>query len=230
MARLARLAVAGYPHHIIQRGNNRQTVFRDVSDHVRYLGWLREIAGERGLAIHAYVLMPNHVHLLATPAADDTMSRVLQGLGRHYVRWFNKKYQRTGSLWEGRFRSSLVETDRYLLTCMRYIELNPVRAGLAADPAHYRWSSYAHHIGAGIDPLITDHPLVWALGNTPFERQSAYRSLFEAPMSDAELKTIRNATNRGRALAQAAFLHQLGSAEAETFGPPRARGRPQKVA
>jgi putative transposase len=230
MARLPRLAIAGYPHHVIQRGNNRQTIFRDVADHQRYLAWLSEIAGQHALAIHAYVLMPNHVHLLATPAAADTLSVVFQALGRLYVRWFNDKYQRTGSLWEGRFRCSVVDSDRYLLTCMRYMDLNPVRAGLVNDPAHFRWSSFAHYAGHRIDPLITDHPLVWSLGNTPFERQSAYRRLFEEPIGATALAAIRYATNRGRVLGPAEFLHGLEGEAAQAFGPPRPKGRPKSQA
>lgn len=221
MARLPRLAAAGFPHHVIQRGNDRQTVFREDADYARYLGWLREVAAAHGLHVHAYVLMPNHVHLLATPPTGDALSRAMQSLGRRYVRWFNDKYRRTGTLWEGRFRSTVIDADRYLLACSRYIELNPVRAGIVDSPELYRWSSYAHHAGVLVDPLVTDHPLVWALGNTPFERQLAYRRLFDLELTPEFVLSLRSATNRGRALG--AFA-EGGQAVAQ----PRPRGRPRK--
>jgi putative transposase len=224
MARLPRLSIAGYPHHVIQRGNNRQPVFRDASDYERYLGWLQELAQGHELAVHAYVLMPNHVHLLATPAANDALSRVMQALGRRYVRHFNDKYGRSGTLWEGRFRSAIIDSDRYLLTCSRYIELNPVRAGLAPDPGQYRWSSYAHHVGLRVDPLISDHALFWALGNTPFERQSAYRGMFDAPLQQDALDDLRRATNRGWSLGD--FSDEARASD--TWPTPRPRGRPRK--
>jgi putative transposase len=221
MARLPRLAAAGLPHHVIQRGNDRQAVFREDADYMRYLGWLREVASAQGLAVHAYVLMPNHVHLLVTPPTDSALSKAMQSLGRRYVRWFNDKYGRTGTLWEGRFRASVIDADRYLLACSRYIELNPVRAGIVAAPELYRWSSCAHHAGMRVDPLVTDHPLVWALGNTPFERQLAYRRLFEADLAPEVLDALRSATNRGRALGVA-----VDGAAAMTLARPR--GRPRK--
>lgn len=221
MARLPRLAAAGLPHHVIQRGNDRQSVFREDPDYARYLGWLREVAATHGLALHAYVLMPNHVHLLVTPPTDAALSKAMQSLGRRYVRWFNDKYGRTGTLWEGRFRSTVIDADRYLLACARYIELNPVRAGIVNSPELYRWSSYAHHAGVLVDPLVTDHPLVWALGNTPFERQLAYRRLFEVDLAAEFLQSLRSATNRGRALG-------LSSDGGKTMTQPRPRGRPRK--
>lgn len=221
MARLPRLAAAGLPHHVIQRGNDRQPVFREDADYARYRGWLREVAATHGLALHAYVLMPNHVHLLVTPPTDAALSKAMQSLGRRYVRWFNDKYRRTGTLWEGRFRSTVIDADRYLLACSRYIELNPVRAGIVDAPQLYRWSSYAHHAGVLVDPLVTDHPLVWALGNTPFERQLAYRRLFEVDLAPELVQSIRSATNRGRALG-------VSSDGGNTLTQPRPRGRPRK--
>jgi len=226
MARLARIDLAGYPHHVIQRGNNRQPIFVDVADYRRYLQLLHEASATEPAAVHAYVLMPNHVHLLVTPEKAGGLSRLMQALGRRYVRWFNDRYRRTGTLWEGRFRSTAVESDRYLLACMRYIELNPVRAGLATTPADYPWSSNAHHIGRLIDPLIADHALFWALGNTPFERQSAYESLFETPLGESQVNEIRRATNRGWALAST-----KSSPDSEPslpqLHPRRPRGRPR---
>ncbi|HTT10426.1 MAG TPA: transposase [Burkholderiaceae bacterium] len=229
MARLPRSQAAGYPHHVIQRGNNRQAVFADNSDYERYLLLLDETRTAHAIAVHAYVLMPDHVHLLVTPETDDGLSRFMQALGRRYVRWFNDRHRRTGTLWEGRFRSTVIAADRYLLACMRYIELNPVRAGLSGGPADYRWSSYGHHVGRSVDPLITDHALFWALGNTPFERQSAYQRLFETPLTEERVDEIRHATNRGWALAlprQAADSNALDG----KFPVRRPRGRPRRAA
>ena len=228
MARLPRLTAPGLPHHLIQRGNNRQPVFVDEVDCARFLGDLADLAASLGLAIHAYVLMPNHVHLLATPAAEDTLARLMQSLGRRYVRWFNARHRRTGTLWEGRFRSTVVEADRYLLACMRYIELNPVRAGLVEDPAAYRWSSYRHQVGLLVDPLITEHAIFWALGNTPFERQLAYRRLFEHGARDEEVGAIRGATQRGWALGAPGFVEEI-SARAGRRASAVRPGRPRKL-
>lgn len=209
MARLPRLTAPGLPHHLIQRGNNRQPVFVDEIDCLRYLGDLAELAAHLGLAIHAYVLMPNHVHLLATPSTGDTLARLMQALGRRYVRWFNARHRRTGTLWEGRFRSAVVETDRYLLACMRYIEMNPVRAGLVDAPAAYRWSSFKHQVGLRVDPLISEHAVYWAMGNTPFERQLTYRRLFEQGAADGEIDAIRQATQRGWVLGERPFVEEI---------------------
>ena len=227
MARLPRLTAPGLPHHLIQRGNNRQSIFVDEVDCVRYLDDLAELAALHGLAIHGYVLMPNHVHLLATPAAGDTLALVMQSLGRRYVRWFNVRHGRTGTLWEGRYRSAVVETERYLLACMRYIEMNPVRAGLVDDPSAYRWSSHRHQLGQAVDPLITEHAVYWALGNTPFERQLAYRRLFEQGLPDGETEAIREATHRGWALGERDFLDEIAVKAGRRTKPLRP-GRPRK--
>jgi putative transposase len=227
MARLPRLTAPGLPHHLIQRGNNRQPVFLDEVDCARYLRDLAELAASHAVAIHAYVLMPNHVHLLATPAAGDTLARVMQALGRRYVRWFNMRHRRTGTLWEGRYRSTVVETDRYLLACMRYIELNPVRAGLVDEPAAYRWSSYMHQVGLHVDPLISEHAIYWALGNTPFERQLAYRRLFEQGTPGEDVEAIRKATHRGWVLGEGGFAEEI-AAKAGRRAKPVRPGRPRK--
>lgn len=227
MARLPRLTAPGLPHHIIQRGNNRQSIFVDEADCIRYLDDLSELATAHGLAIHAYVLMPNHVHLLATPAGRDTLPRLMQALGRRYVRRFNSRHRRTGTLWEGRYRSTVVDTDRYLLACMRYIELNPVRAGLVDQPAAYRWSSHRHQLGQAVDPLITEHAVYWSLGNTPFERQLAYRRLFERAPEDEEIAAIRKATQRGWALGEGGFVEEIAIKSGRRAVPIRA-GRPRK--
>jgi putative transposase len=226
MARLPRIDAAGYPHHIIQRGNNRQAVFLDDQDYTRYLDLLRETAAAHTVVVHAYVLMTNHIHLLVTPQARGSLSAFMQALGRRYVRWFNERYGRTGTLWEGRFRSTVVAADSYFLACMRYIELNPVRAGLSADPSEYRWSSNPHHVGAVVDPTITDHATFWGLGNTPFERQSAYQRLFEIPLEEEYVNKLRRATNRGWALTAEIGTNQANRAAGE-WPIPRPRGRPR---
>lgn len=226
MARSARLAVPGYPHHLIQRGNNRQAIFVDDEDRQRYVSMLREGLREQGIALHAWVLMDNHVHLLATPPEAGSLSRLMQRQGTWYAGWFNQRHGRTGALWEGRFRSSLVETDAYLLVCMRYVELNPVRAGLAERAEDYRWSSARHHLGLGADPLVTDHALFWALGNTPFEREARYRA-FLGSASPAESRRLGEAFLRGRPLGTATFVERL-AAETGRALSPRPRGRPPR--
>lgn len=209
MARRPRQAIAAYPHHVIQRGNNRQAVFVDDLDRRQYLAWLAEASQAFGLAIHAYVLMDNHVHLLATPAGDDALSRTMQAVGRRYVRWFNRRHGRSGTLWEGRFRSSLVEADRYLLACQRYIESNPVRAGLVEAAADWPWSSHRHHVGLLLDPLVRTHPTVWALGNTPFDRESAYRRLFDEGASMREDEWLIRQLVSGKPTASTDFQKNI---------------------
>ncbi len=180
MARLPRLTVPGYPHHIIQRGNNRQAIFASDADYETLLSLLHEHAQKASVAIHAYVLMTNHLHLLATPDTAEGIPSMMQAIGRRYVRYFNQRQSRTGTLWEGRYRSTLIEAERYLLACMVYIDLNPVRAGMVAQPSDYRWSSHRHFVGLRNDRLITPHPLLWSLGNTPFARDAAYADMARA--------------------------------------------------
>lgn len=227
MARLRRLSAPGHPHHLIQRGNNRQAIFADAADCERYLDILSELATTHHVAVHAYVLMPNHVHLLVTPAEDGALSTLMQSLGRRYVAWFNKRYQRTGTLWEGRYRSSIIESERYLFACSRYIELNPVRAGLVTEPADYRWSTYGHHVGLRPTPWIREHPLIWSLGNTPFERQAAYRQLFDQPGAGTETEALRTAIQGGWAVGSPQFATALGGDVGRRATRGRA-GRPRK--
>ncbi len=209
MARLARLSVAGYPHHVIQRGNDRQAIFADAVDLGKYLDALREVCEHHELAIHAYVLMPNHVHLLMTPTGPRAVGAAMQAIGRRYVRWFNDRHTRTGALFEGRYRSTVIEADRYLMACMRYIELNPVRAALVAVPEQHPWSSYRHHAGLANDPLVTDHSLYWGLGNTPFDRQARYRLMFEHDLAAGEIDLIRKSTHGGWVLGTRDFALRL---------------------
>jgi putative transposase len=163
MARLPRLTLADQPHHIIQRGNNRQVVFVDRADHEMFLALAGENAIASGVALHAYVLMDNHFHLLATPSTAEALPQWMQAIGRRYVRYFNDRHGRTGTLWEGRYKSTLIQTDRYLRACMAYMDLNPVRAGMVEDARDYPWSSYGHYAGLRHDKLVTPHPLYWAL-------------------------------------------------------------------
>ncbi|MBA4215408.1 MAG: transposase [Polaromonas sp.] len=209
MARLPRLTVPGYPHHVIQRGNNRQPIFASDSDRQRLLALLAEYAVEFGVAIHAYVLMGNHFHLLATPSTTEGLPRMMQAVGRRYVRYFNDRQGRSGTLWEGRYRSTLIETERYLLVCMAYIDLNPVRAGMVAQARDFPWSSHGHYIGQRQDRLITPHPLVWTLGNTPFAREAAYADMVHAGVGAAQQAALTDAALRGWALGGPEFVAEL---------------------
>ncbi|MDP3137254.1 MAG: transposase [Burkholderiaceae bacterium] len=209
MARLPRLTVPGYPHHLIQRGNNRQAIFVSPADYRHLLDLLQENAEKFDVAIHAYVLMSNHFHLLATPATEDGLSKMMQSIGRRYVRHFNDSQKRSGTLWEGRYKSTLIQTDRYLLACMAYIDLNPVRAGLVADAAAYPWSSHGHYIGSRTDPLVTPHALYWELGNTPFAREAAYTELVRAGVTPTQQSQLTQATLRGWALGEGDFVAEL---------------------
>jgi putative transposase len=210
MPRLPRFFLPGVPLHVIQRGNDRQPMFREPADRRRFLALTAAYATRHAVAIHAYVLMANHVHLLATPADRHGVSRMMQGLGRVYVRWFNHRHERTGTLWEGRYRASVVDCERYLLLCMRYIELNPVRAAIVPDPGEYRWSSYrCNALGTG-DGLVTPHPVYEDLGRHVDDRRRVYRDLFRAAISDAELDMIRDAAHHEWALGQDEFLARVG--------------------
>lgn len=228
MARLARLVVPRQLHHVIQRGHNLEPVFFDVDDYRAFLQWLREAARQFGVAIHAYVLMPNHVHMLATPSTADGLAKMMQWLGRYYVPYFNRKYGRTGTLWQGRFRATVIDADTYFFAGCRYVESNPVRAGLVTEPGQYAWSSYGHHAGLKSDPLITDHALFWALGNTPFEREAAYKNLFEQVLAPAEMRKLQAATDKAWALGPAAFLQMIEQQAARRVQPAK-KGRPSKT-
>jgi putative transposase len=227
MARLPRLVVPNQPHHVIQRGNDRQAIVRDEEDCQRFMAWLKECAKFYRVAIHSYVLMPNHVHLLVTPVDNEGLAQMMQKLGRFYVPWFNNKYKRYGSLFQGRFRTSLVDTDRYFLACSRYIELNPVRGHLSANPLDYPWSSYAHHVGARTDTLVSDHPLFWALGNTPFQREASYIALVDQGITPEELEFISSSLMRSLPLGSLTFKENLERTTQRQILPAK-RGRPFK--
>lgn len=228
MARQSRLVIPFQAHQLVQRGNDGQLIFRDNEDYSLFLQWLREAARQQKVAIHAYVLMPDHFHLLVSPSGQDGLGRMMQWIGRHYVPYFNRKYERSGSLWQGRFRASVIDSERYFMTCCCYIELNPVRAGIVASPAEFLWSSYTHHIGARPDALITDHPLYWALGNTPFQREAAYRTLIEQGLTPEETKMLNQAMLKGWALGSEQFKDGLEKRLNRRVRPAK-RGRPKKL-
>jgi putative transposase len=202
---------------VVQRGNNRQVCFADDADLKAYAHWLREGAEKYGVEVHAWVFMTNHVHMLVTPKSADAISRCMQYLGRYYVRRFNYRYRRSGTLFEGRFKSSVVQSREYLLVCQRYIELNPVRAGMVGDPADYTWSSYrAHAFGKSVG-LWQPHPEYLLLGKTPAQRRSVYRQFFAEELSAKVLTDIRDALNTGLALGNDRFRTEV----AELTGQPQ---------
>ncbi len=209
MARLARVSVPGYPYHVIQRGNNRQAIFHSDDDRAKMRALMVENAAQFAVDIHAYVLMDNHFHLLVTPRTKDGLPRMMQAVGRRYVRYFNDTHGRTGTLWEGRYKSALVQSERYLLACMVYMDLNPVRAGMVSRPQEHAWSSHAHYIGLRNDPLVTPHALIWELGNTPFARESRYRECVQAGVSELQRKALAQSVTSGWVLGDADFVARL---------------------
>lgn len=226
MARRRRIDVADVPQHVIQRGVNRCVCFCDEFDHRFYLEALREVSEEHGCAIHAYVLMTNHVHLLMTGKVVGSVSSTMQCLGRRYVRRFNDRHGRTGTLWEGRFRSCLVDTERYLLACYRYIEMNPVRARIVADPLDYRWSSARGNAGDDPDPLLDPHSVYLDLAADDVARKARYRAFLDLAINEDELTAIRAYVKQGGALGSKRFQEQI---EALVGRPARLRatGRPK---
>lgn len=209
MARLKRYCPSGIPQHVIHRGNNRSALFLEENDFVVYAHWLDEAARKHGVAIHGWAFMTNHVHLLVTPDRDDSLSKCIQTLGRRYVRYFNHKYRRTGTLFEGRFKSCIVEEITYFLTCLRYIELNPVRAEMVGDPSEYAWSSYRANAFGIRGRLWQPHAQYLALGETEKERQSRYRALFTNKVEGELVTNIRECVNRGIALGSDKFRRQI---------------------
>ncbi|MFH1818699.1 MAG: transposase [Pseudomonadota bacterium] len=225
MPRRPRIKLAGMRQHIVQHGINREACFFADEDYHCYLHWLVKAAADWHCAIHAYVLMTNHVHLLVTPETPDGPARLMQSIGRRYVQYINRSYKRSGSLWEGRYKSSMVQAVTYLLTCMRYIELNPVRAAMVSDPGQYRWSSYrANGLGAQ-DERITPHMLYLALDPDTEERQTVYRALFRSELDDEAITDIRHALAQGQPLGESRFANIICQAAGvrRTNGQ---RGRP----
>ncbi len=227
MPRSPRIYLADVPCHVIQRGNNRQPCFFADLDYVYYLDCLKEASRKYRCAVHAYVLMTNHVHLLMTPHQRNGVSRLMQSVGRRYVQYVNFSYQRTGTLWEGRHKASLIQSEAYLLTCYRYLELNPVRAGLVERPGDYPWSSYRAHAQGQVDPVIEDHSEYLALGDTSESRQQAYRELFRHQVPDADLHVIRATAQRGVPLGNDRFRESVERQLRRRISY-RPRGRPRK--
>ena len=227
MPRKPRIFVPGVPMHIVQRGHSREPVFFDNQDYQTYHYWLGQGAERYGVVLHAYVLMTNHVHLLGTPSKYTSITRMMQYIGRHYVPYINHTYGTSGSIWEGRYKASLVHDDEYLLSCMRYIELNPVRANMVRSPAHYRWSSFRCNGLAKADSLISTHPLYMALGKTHQSRLTAYKSLFNAHLDQGVIEDIRAAWQTGTPLGNDYFRQRIENKLKCKVGQAR-RGRPYK--
>jgi putative transposase len=228
MPRRARLVVPGIPWHIIQRGNNRAACFYENSDYQYFLETLAEQAAKHQCCLHAWCLMTNHVHLLLTPAAEHSAALLMKHLGQRYVQYINRTYQRSGTLWEGRFRSCLVQNSGYLLSCYRYIELNPVRAGMVTHPAEYRWTSYRSNGQGEHQNWLTPHPEYLALGNNRGTRLARYRDLFTSPVDPELISEIRSATNGNYALGNDRFKSEIEQMVKRrvTKGKP---GRPAKT-
>lgn len=225
MARLPRLTLPGHLHHILQRGNNRQPIFADREDYETMLALLADNAPRHGIAVHAYVLMGNHFHLLATPSTAEGLPQWMQAVGRRYVQYFNRRHGRTGTLWEGRYRCAILEPERYLLPAMVHLDWNPVRAALVAQPADYPWSSHAHWVGLRNDRLLTPHAQYWALGNTPFAREAAYAQRVQAGIRSAEQQALTDSALGGWALGTPEFVEALQQRTPRRVARGRA-GRP----
>ncbi len=227
MPRTNRIAPIGIPVHIIQRGNNRQACFLTEQDFGAYIKWLKKYASKFNVEVHAWVLMTNHVHLLCTPRSSNAISEMMQSLGRVYVRYFNTTYQRTGTLWEGRFKSCLVQSETYLLQVYRYIELNPVRANMVDSPADYKWSSYQINALGKHSTLCTPHEVFLALGDTEQQRRTRYQPLFEYALNSESLKQIRQATHKGTAIGNESFISEMEKLIGQSMHPKK-MGRPLK--
>lgn len=228
MARLSRLTLPGHLHHITQRGNNRQPVFLDREDYETFLSLLVENAHRHRVAVHAYVLLDNQFQLLLTPAETEGLPLAMQAVGRRYVQYFNRRHQRSGTLWEGRYRCALVQPERYLLPCMAAMDWAPVTAGQAQQPGSYAWSSHQHYLGHRHDRLLTPHALYWALGNTPFAREAAYAALVDHGIGAKEMADLTAASMGGWALGDAHFLAALQSRTPRRLTRGQA-GRPRKA-
>ena len=209
MPRKPRIHLPGLPQHVIQRGNNREPCFYATSDYVSYLQTLGDALVQESCQLHAYVLMTNHVHLLVTPDVSYGISRLMQSVGHRYVKYINRTYHRTGTLWEGRYKASLIDSDAWLLTCMRYIEMNPVRAGMVDYPSAYRWSSYRANARGVNDPILISHELYRALGRDPAERQYAFRELFCSGLEAGEVHEIREMLNQELVLGREDFKNTI---------------------
>jgi REP-associated tyrosine transposase len=227
MPRRPRIIVPNIPLHIIQRGNNRQSCFFAEEDYLFYLDWLKEYAKSAGCSVHAYVLMTNHVHIFLTPKQSDSAGKLMKRLGQRYVQYINRTYKRSGTLWEGRFRSSIVQPQEYLFSCQRYIEMNPVRAEMVKHPGKYRWSSYQANGQGKRSDLISPHSLYQSLGETETARQAAYRELFRYELDSEEIDKIRKAVNGNFALGNKQFEEEISQMLGRRVSRGKA-GRPRK--
>ena len=227
MARRRRLLAGGVTHHVVQRGNDRQSVFFTDHDRLAYLNWLAAAMARHGAQLHAYALMTNHVHLLVTTERALTLPRILQSLGRRYVAHVNATWRRTGTLWEGRYRSTVLDSDGYVIACYRHIEANPVRARMVAHAGEYPWSSYRRNALGEPDPLAAEHPVYGSLGRTREERQAAYRRLFDEGLGEDLLRAIREATQQGWVPGSERFRGEIEAVTGRAAKPPR-RGRPPR--
>jgi len=228
MPRKPRFFLPDVPSHIVQRGHNRDPVFFDIPDYQAYLLWLQEASDRYGCSIHAYVLMTNHIHILATPADKNSISQMMQYLGRQYVPYINHTYERSGTIWEGRYKASLIDEDNYLLTCMRYIELNPVRANMVDTPDEYPWSSYPVNAEGEDSLIIKPHSLYKGLGTDEQQRKSSYKALFKAHIEQSSLKKIRAAWQTGTPLGNDNFRGKIEARLGCKLGQDQ-RGRPKKA-
>lgn len=226
MPRRTRIHLSGVPQHVIQRGVDRQPVFFSDDDCQFYLNWLGEYTRKREIALHAYCLMTNHVHLLLSAQSAEALGGLMQDMGRRYVQYVNRSYRRSGGLWEGRYKASFVQTERYLLSCMRYVELNPVRAAMVAAPGDYRWSSYRANALGGQSELVTPHGVYLALASGEGERQQAYRDLFVTEVDDPAWNLIRSATQQGVVVGDSRFSEIIEQRLGRSVSP-HARGRPR---
>ncbi len=226
MSRYPRPVLANVPLHIIQRGNNRNPCFFSRSDYQVYLTMLAESASEHGCGVHAYVLMTNHVHILVSPTKSTSPANMMKGLGERYVQYVNRRYGRSGTLWQGRFRSCLVDNEQYFLVCQRYIELNPVRAKIVSHPIDYEWSSYRTNAHGERGKVITPHLLYISLAGNEMDRQASYRALFQEAIPDSMLEQVRHATNRNTAFGSRRFMDETGVVLARTFDRQHAGRRP----
>ena len=209
MARLPRLVIPGLPMHVVQRGNNRQATFFAEDDYCVYLEAIEKAIKKYSVDVHAYVLMTNHVHLLLTPYEDVGLARFMQAVGRRYVRYVNRVYQRSGTLWEGRYKSAVIDTDAYLLKCYRYIEMNPVRAGMVKRPGEYRWTSFHRNALGKSDDVICAHAKYEELGKTDSDRQAVYLTYFSTHLGDEDIKAIRDGTVEQNAIGNDRFCEEI---------------------
>ena len=228
MARLPRITLPCHAHHVVQRGHNRQSIVLDDADRQHWRQVLADAAVTHRVDVHAWLLLDDHFHLVLTPSTEDGLGRMMQSLARRHAAEFNRRHGRSGTLWDGRFRSSLVQPGRWLADCMLYVESHPARTGIMGAALEWPWSSLAHHLGVRRDPLVVEPVIWWSLGNTPFEREVAWRQRLEAALAPEVVQRITQATRRGWPVGDATFLQSLEPAMGRAMAP-RPRGRPARA-